>query len=74
MSNEVIVPGRYVDHTFIPEGPLPDAEGQAELRIRPRPSLSPVSVFSLFGKAKRLRTANEIAAQINEDRNDWGEP
>ncbi len=75
MPEILIVRGRYADHTFIPEGQLPDAEGAAELIITPRtPTQSPVSVFDLFGKAARLRTAADIAAQIQAERNEWGEP
>jgi len=40
MSQELIVHGRYVDHTFIPNGPLPDAEGKAELIITPKDGTS----------------------------------
>jgi hypothetical protein len=75
MPETLIVRGRYVDHTFIPEGQLPDAEGAAELIITPHtPSSPPCSVFDLFGKAARLRTAADIAAQIQVERNEWGEP
>lgn len=31
MSQTVIVHGRYAGRTFIPDSPLPDAEGVAEL-------------------------------------------
>lgn len=73
MSNVVIVPGRYVDHTFIPDGKLPDVEGAAELVIT-QSAPAQVSMFDLFGKAARLRTAEDIAAQVQEERNEWGEP
>ncbi len=73
MSQTLVVHGRYINHTFIPEEQLPDAEGKAELIIIPG-QLSPISVFDLFGKAARLRTAEDIARQIQEERNDWGEP
>ena len=75
MRETLILRGRYVDHPFIPEGELPDAEGAAELIITPKsPSSPPLSVFDLFGKAARLRSAEEIAAQIQAERNEWGEP
>jgi hypothetical protein len=32
------------------------------------------SVFDLFGKAPTLRTAEDIAAQVREERDAWGEP
>ena len=75
MADPLIVRGQYVDHTFIPEGQLPDVEGAAELIITPQSASSlATSVFDLFGKARRLRSADEIAVQIQEERNDWGEP
>ena len=37
MNQLLIVRGRYVGRTFIPDGPLPDAEGPAELVITPSP-------------------------------------
>ena len=74
MSHELIVPGRYVDHTFIADGPLPDGEGKAELRISTTEKTLSASIFDLFGKASQLRTATDIAVQIAEDRQDWGEP
>jgi hypothetical protein len=73
MSHTVIIHGRYADHTFIPDGQLPDVESAAELIITQSPSGS-TSMFDLFGKAARLRTADDIAAQIQEERNEWGEP
>jgi hypothetical protein len=75
MPKTLVVRGRYVDHTFIPEGQLPDAEGAAELIITSQSSSTPsISVFDLFGKASHLRTAEDIAAQIQEEHNEWAEP
>ena len=74
MSKPLIVRGRYVDHVFIPDEQLPDIEGVAELIITPKSPAAPQSVFNLFGKAAHLRTAEEIAAQIQEDRDEWDEP
>jgi hypothetical protein len=31
-------------------------------------------MFDLFGKAPRLRTKEDIAAQIQQERDEWGEP
>ena len=74
MSQSLIVPGRYANHKFIPDGKLPDAEGAAELIIIPNQGPTSGSIFDLFGKAARLRTAEDIATQIQEERNEWGEP
>lgn len=72
MPQTVVIHGRYVDHTFIPDGQLPDVEGTAELIITQTPSTA-TSIFDLFGKASRLRSAEDIAAQVQEERNEWGE-
>lgn len=32
------------------------------------------SIFDLFGKADVLRTGDDIAAQLREERDAWGEP
>ena len=37
MEQVLIVRGRYAGRTFIPDGPLPDEEGMAELIITPTP-------------------------------------
>jgi hypothetical protein len=53
------------------------AEGAAQLIVFPGPraAVPPAgSVFDLFGKAPRLRTVEDIAAQVQEERDAWGEP
>ena len=37
------------------------------------PPTAPPSVFDLFGKAPHLRTGEEIAQQIQDERNAWDE-
>lgn len=32
------------------------------------------SIFDLFGKAATLRTGEDIAEQVREERDSWGEP
>ena len=32
------------------------------------------SIFDLIGKAERLRSGEEIARQVEEERESWGEP
>ena len=32
------------------------------------------SIFDLFGKARVLRTSEDIAEQLREERDSWGEP
>ena len=73
MSQTIVIPGRYVDHTFIPDGQLPDIEGTAQLIIT-SPAQTSASIFDAIGKARNPRTAEDIAAQIQEERSEWGEP
>jgi hypothetical protein len=77
MTVALIIRGRYVGQTFIPEEPLPVTEGTAELNVFPagQPLTSPSagSIFDLFGKAAKLRTARDIEGQIQEERAGWGE-
>jgi hypothetical protein len=77
MAEALVIRGRYVGQTFIPDEPLPVAEGAAQLIVFPgalaaRPTAG--TIFDLFGKAPRLRTAEDIAAQVREERDAWGEP
>lgn len=77
MSEAIVVRGNYVGQTFVPDEPLPLVEGPAELIVFPRektepPSQSP-SIFDLFGKAPRLRSAADIEAQVRDEREAWGE-
>ncbi len=74
MNQPLVVRGHYADRTFVPDGPLPEAEGAAELIIIPTSGKAAVSVFDLFGKAPRLRTAEDIASQVREEHDAWGEP
>ena len=74
MSQDFIVPGRYCDHQFIPDGPLPDTEGSASLVITPVVSSEAHSVFDLFGKAAQLRTSQEIEQDLRSLRDEWGTP
>jgi hypothetical protein len=73
MPEPMVVRGRYVGRTFIPDEPLPDAEGSAELIITPSAPRSGRSVADAFGTASVLRSAEEILAQIRADRDDWGD-
>ena len=73
MSQTLIIRGRYTDRTFIPDGPLPDAEGTAELVITPAAPRSGGSVADAFGAAPVLRSGDDILAQVRADREEWGD-
>jgi hypothetical protein len=72
MNQAVIVHGRYVGRTFIPDTPLPDTEGDAELVITPTVSRSNRSIADAFGRASVLRSGDEILAEVRADRDEWG--
>jgi hypothetical protein len=73
MDQTLIVRGRYAGRTFIPDEPLPDAEGTAELVITPAGSRPGGSVADAFGTAPVLRSGFDILAQVRADRDDWGD-
>jgi hypothetical protein len=73
MDQTLIVRGRYAGRTFIPDGPLPDAEGAAELIITPTPSRAHGSIAEAFGTAAVLRSEEDILAQVRADRDEWGD-
>jgi hypothetical protein len=72
MDSPVIIRGEFVNKTFVPAGPLPEAEGPAELIVHVQsPRDASPSIFDVFGKAERLRTAEDIDAQLKEERDSW---
>ena len=73
MNQPLVIRGRYSKQVFIPSEPLPLAEGTAELIIVPDRISTPSSIFDLFGKAPILRSGEDIARQIQEEREAWGE-
>ncbi len=73
MEQTIIIRGRYAGGTFIPSGPLPDAEGPAELIITPSTPQAHGSVADAFGTAPALRCGDDILAQVRAERDEWGE-
>lgn len=72
MSLPLIIRGRYTGRTFIPDGPLPDAEGTAELVITPSQPRPRASIAHSFGTASVLRSLDDILANVRADRDEWG--
>lgn len=67
--------GRLIDGKFVPDAPLPQLEGRAELIVYPQAQeANRGSVFDLLGKASQLRSAEEIDQQIQEEREAWDRP
>ena len=73
MNPPLIVSGRYAGRVFVSDGPLPDAEGPAQLVIAPAPVPARGSVADAFGTASVLRTGDEILAQVRAERDEWRE-
>ena len=73
MDQTLIVRGRYAGRTFIPDGPLPDAEGPAELVITLAQPRALGSVADAFGTAPVLRSGEDILAQVRAERDEWGD-
>jgi hypothetical protein len=77
MSEAIVVRGTYTGQAFIPGEPMPLVEGPAELivfpREKPEPAAQPLSIFDLFGKAPVLRSAEDIEAQVREEKEAWGD-
>jgi len=73
MEQTLTVRGRYVGRTFIPDGPLPDEEGTAELIITPTRLGARGSIADAFGRAPVLRSGDDILAQVRAERDEWGD-
>ena len=73
MDRTLIIRGRYVGGAFIPDGPLPDTEGPAELVITPASPPQPTSIADAFGAAPVLRPGSEILAKARTERDAWGD-
>ena len=72
MESPVVIRGTFTNQVFVPEGPLPRVEGRAELLVYEEASESQdeddASLFDLFGKAPQLRTAEELDAKLQAER------
>jgi hypothetical protein len=73
MEQTLTVRGRYVGRTFIPDGPLPDEEGTAELVITPNQPQARGSIADAFGSAAVLRSGDDLLDQLRADRDEWGD-
>ncbi len=77
MRGPLVIHGKIVNKSFISDDPMPDVEAPAELIVY-APAGNETrrrnSMFDVFGKARRLRSAEELDAQLREERNAWNEP
>jgi len=77
MDSPFVIRGTFANKAFVPEDPLPDVEGRAELIVYARaPEAAPgtrPSIDDLLGKAQRLRSAEDMDAQLDQERAAWGD-
>jgi hypothetical protein len=74
MDSPVVIRGTFFNKTFVPTDPLPEAEGPAELIVHAQSSKEPRhSICDAFGTAEHLRTAEDLDAQLAEERAAWGD-
>ncbi len=76
MSGNLVIHGKVRDQVFVPDEPIPDIEGPAELIVYavvgPRPgTLGTRSVFDFIGKASEPRSAEDLDEQLREERDAW---
>jgi len=77
VSGPLVIHGKVVNKSFVSDEPMPDLEAPAELIVYAPPADGPrprKSMFDVFGKAQRLRSAEELDAQLREERDAWNEP
>mgnify|MGYP000641174900 CR=1 FL=1 len=77
MVSPVVIRGAFANRVFVPEEPLPDVEGRAELIVYAQTTTEPAagrpSILDVLGKAKRLRSAADMDAQLEEERASWND-
>ncbi len=77
MDAAFVIHGKIAEKQFISDEPMPDVEGPAELIVYTRGAVEDAcasrSMFEFFGKAPQLRSAEDIDAQLREEREAWGD-
>jgi hypothetical protein len=78
MNGSLIIHGKVTGQAFVPDGPMPDIEGRAELVVYPAIGTPPGasgkrSIFDFIGKASEPRSAEDIEAQLREERDAWND-
>jgi hypothetical protein len=79
MKPSLVIHGKVSGQVFVPDEPIPDIEGPAELIVYPAViarsiAVGASSVFDFIGKAFDPRFAEELDAQLREERNAWNDP
>ena len=77
MDTALVIHGKIAEKQFVSDEPMPDIEGPAELivysKVAAQQAPSGRSMFEFFGKAPQLRSAEDIDAQVREERDAWGD-
>jgi hypothetical protein len=63
-----------IDVTGLSREAVRTVEALVEMLREGRQIKAAPSIFDLFGKAEVLRTGDDIAAQLRDERDAWGEP
>jgi hypothetical protein len=74
MAAPIVIHGIVSKRQFISNEPMPDVEGPAELIVYLKEAVQLPkrrSIFEFFGKAPKLRSAEDIDAQVREEREAW---
>jgi hypothetical protein len=75
MDTTLVIHGKIAEKQFVSDEPMPDVEGPAELIVYPKDVAQKAprgkSMFEFFGKAPQLRSAEDIDAQVREERDAW---
>jgi hypothetical protein len=75
LTAPLVIRGTFSNKTFVAVDPLPEVEGPAELIVHVElPKDARPSIYDAFGKAKQPRTADDLDAQLEEERADWDAP
>jgi hypothetical protein len=76
MESALVIHGTFANKTFVPDKPVPEVQGRADLIVYPESAAvsAKVSVFELCGKAPVLRLGEDIDAQVEEERRAWDDP
>jgi hypothetical protein len=84
MDTVTVIRGTFATDQFVPDEPPPAVRGRAELiayaeqsgahvSAKPANNGTRISIFDLLGKAAVLRSGEDIDAQLEAERDAWGD-
>ena len=79
MNGSLVIHGKVSGQVFVPDEPMPDIEGPAELIVyadveAQSATFGARSVYEFIGKSSEPRSAEELDAQLREERDSWSDP